>query len=280
MSMFFTKSAIGASHVAAGLRCQDFSASYHDEERTVVTACDGHGGKLYVRSHLGAKFASEAAIAVLCGVERTAFYRRSREEVATNVRLNILCRWNELVDAHLRKKPITAAEVEGLSDTELHALRRNPVKAYGTTLHAAMLLGGKMICVSLGDGGCFLVKGGECRPAFAEDEDEPVANVTYSLCQDDAYTHLQVAVHELGSCEGAVVCTDGMLNPYRSLPNFSASLVRPAMLNLYKGKAEKLAEFVCAVGEKLGTGDDVSLGIVMKGKLPVRSYSKSEGLPD
>ena len=52
MCVFFTKTAIGANHLKNGLPCQDHSASYHDEERTIVTVCDGHGGALYIRSGL------------------------------------------------------------------------------------------------------------------------------------------------------------------------------------------------------------------------------------
>jgi hypothetical protein len=50
----------------------------------------------------------------------------------------------------------------------------------------------------------------------------------------------------------------------------------PAILNLYLGKHEKLSEFVTDVGLKLGTGDDVSLGIVAKNKLPMRIYAKAK----
>ena len=78
MSIFFTKTSIGYSHVTTNKRSQDFSASYNDEERTIVTACDGHGGNVYIHSHLGAKFASDAVIDVLRDLERTAFYRNKR----------------------------------------------------------------------------------------------------------------------------------------------------------------------------------------------------------
>ena len=79
MSIFFTKTETGYSHTSNGKRCQDFSASYNDEERTIVTACDGHGGNVYIRSHLGAKFASTAVIDVLREIERTAFYKGKKE---------------------------------------------------------------------------------------------------------------------------------------------------------------------------------------------------------
>ena len=272
MSIFFAKTGIGYSHVAMGRRCQDFSASYHDEERTVVTACDGHGSDVYVRSHLGAKFASTAALDVLREVEKRAFVKRKREGVTENIRLNILCRWNALVERHLAKNPFRMSELSGLGEAEILSLRKNPIKAYGTTLGAAMILEGKIVCVSLGDGGCFLVKGGVAIEAFPEDEDEPVANLTYSLCQDDAFSHLRVCVHELSAYDGAVVCTDGMINPYRSLQNFSTGLVAPAIATLYAGKGKSLEAFVTEVGARLGTGDDVSLGIAVKDRLSSKTY--------
>ena len=59
---------IGYSHIKANKVCQDYSDSCEDEERKIVTACDGHGGALYVRSDRGSRFASEAAISVLKSV--------------------------------------------------------------------------------------------------------------------------------------------------------------------------------------------------------------------
>ena len=276
MSIFFTKTEVGYSHINTGKRCQDFSASYNDEERTIVTACDGHGGNVYIRSHLGSKFASNAVIDVLREIERTAFYKAKKEAVIENIRLNVLCRWNSLVEGHLTKNPIRMSEVTELTEAEILSLRKNPIKAYGTTLNAAMILGTKLICVSIGDGGCFLVKSGIITPAFAEDEDEPVANITYSLCQDDAFSHLLVSVHELSAYDGAVVCTDGMINPYQNLSNFSTGLIAPAIATLSVGKNKSLEAFVSEVGTKLGTGDDVSLGIVVKDKLPSRFYKQTK----
>lgn len=276
MSIFFTKTSIGYSHVSANKRCQDFSASYNDEERTIVTACDGHGSNVYIRSHLGAKFASGAAIDVLRELERTAFHKNKKEIVAENVRLNILCRWNALVDAHMEKNPIRMSELAALSESEILSLKKNPVKAYGTTLNAAMIIGSKIITVALGDGGCFLVKRGACLSPFAEDEDEPVANITYSLCQDDAFAHLRVSIHEFSGLDGAIVCTDGMLNPYQNLSNFGAGLVTPAIATLYAGKTRSLEAFVAQVGTVLGTGDDVSLGIVVKDRLSPRTYKDTK----
>ena len=276
MSIFFTKTEIGHSHINTGKRCQDFSASYNDEERTIVTACDGHGSNVYFRSHLGAKFASNSVIDVLRDIERSAFNKNKKEAVVENIRLNILCRWNALAEGHLERNPFRSADVIGLTESEVLSLRKNPIKAYGTTLNAAMILGTKIVCVSLGDGGCFLVKGGVVTPAFAEDEDEPVANITYSLCQDDAFSHLRVSVYELSAYDGVVVCTDGMINPYQNLSNFSTGLIAPAIATLNSGNGKSLEAFVSQVGTRLGTGDDVSLGIVVKDKLSSRIYKHTK----
>lgn len=274
MSIYFVKTSIGYSHVASGKRCQDFSASYHDEERTIIAACDGHGGNVYVRSHLGSKFACDAVIDVLKSVEKTAFYKNKPQAVAENIKLNILCKWNALVDSHMQKKPIGYKDIAGLSENEVLSLKKNPVKAYGTTINAVMAIGNRLICVSLGDGGCFLIKSGLAIPAFAEDEDEPVANVTYSMCQDDAYKYLNVSIHDLNGYDGALICTDGMINPYQNMANFSKKLVVPAVISLLEGKGRELEDFVTSVGTKLGIGDDVSLGLIVKEKTSLRRYSR------
>jgi hypothetical protein len=172
MITHFTKTNIGYSHIKENKPCQDYSASYHDEERTIVTACDGHGGKTYIRSNVGSRYASNAIISVLQGVDKSIFYRYTRQEICDKLRLQILCEWNALVERHLGEKGFCKRELVGLSDAEIFKLKQNPARAYGTTLQGAMIFGNKLICVSLGDGGVFLVRKGEICTAFEEDEDK------------------------------------------------------------------------------------------------------------
>ena len=75
MVAYFTKTNIGYLHIKENLPCQDYSSCYHDEERTILTACDGHGGKTYIRSHVGSRYASNAIITVFQELERALFYR-------------------------------------------------------------------------------------------------------------------------------------------------------------------------------------------------------------
>lgn len=115
MVKFFTKTAIGYTHVQTEKICQDFSACYHDDERTIITACDGHGGEIYIRSDKGSKFASEAIINVFKRVEKSVFYRANREEIEKKLRLEILCEWNALVERNLAKSRLRNAKPRGLT---------------------------------------------------------------------------------------------------------------------------------------------------------------------
>ena len=134
-----------------------------------------------------------------------------------------------------------------------------------------MLYAGKIVCVSIGDGGIFLIKKGEVFPAVDEDEDA-VANITYSLCQEDAYEHIKVKIYDLANLDGVLVCTDGLINPYQSLQNFQRSFVKPVCIRLQEGDYRQIDEFVELIGKKHGIGDDVSLGIAMKAGISLRRY--------
>ena len=271
MIAYFIKSNIGYSHIKDNKPCQDFSACYHDEERTIIAACDGHGGDIYVRSHLGSKFACEAAVKVLKNLDRLDFYRYTKADICNNLRLKILCEWNAMVERDLANKSVSKRETIQLNEDKVFRLKQNPEKAYGTTLNAAMILGNKLICVSIGDGGVYLVRKGEIALAVADD-DENVANITYSMCQEDAYKYLDVKIYNFCDLDGVIVCTDGLVNPYQSVGNFKNKFVKPICIKLQEGKFAEIDEFIGAIGEKIGIGDDVSFGVAMKTDISLRGY--------
>lgn len=261
----FTKTSIGYSHIKSGKPCQDFSACYHDNERTIVTACDGHGGNMYIRSQLGSKFASDAVMRVFSGLKLNTFRRFTDEEVTEKLKLNILCEWNAMVERSISQDPIRRKEVRHLSEQDEFNLKVNGAKAYGTTLNGAMVMGDKLVCASLGDGGVFLIKKDGIYPAFNEaDDEETVANITYSMCQEDASKHLKTGVFDVSDIDGVLLCTDGLVNPYRNLENFNLSFVQPTVKLAEEEKFRQIAEFVEKLGTEIGIGDDVSLGLILK----------------
>ena len=269
----FNVTSIGYSHIKSGKICQDFSSSYCDGERTIITACDGHGGDSYIRSHMGSKFASLATLRAMLDIESLSFRKYSAEELEHKLKLSILCEWNDLVKKDLRAHPIRKNDVAHLNEAQIEALRQNPAKAYGTTLGGAMLYGNRLICVGLGDGGCYLIKNGDIRSAFDEDEDEPVANITYSLCAENAFEHIKASIFDMRSFDGVLLCTDGVLAPYRTIANFKEFFVAPVVGCVINDKIDEVKNFICELGTKSGIGDDVSLSMMLKRNVRAKFYT-------
>lgn len=57
----FDVSALGKSHEKSKLPCQDFGLSKEKDGVYIAIACDGHGSKSYVRSHIGSEIAANVA---------------------------------------------------------------------------------------------------------------------------------------------------------------------------------------------------------------------------
>ena len=272
MTEYFNITSIGYSHIKTDKGCQDHSLSYFDCERTIITACDGHGGDVYIRSHKGSKFSSLATLRAMLDAESLYFRKYTAEEIEHNLKLNILCEWNRLVREDLAEHPIRKSEVAHLTDKQIESIKQNPAKAYGTTLGGAMLYGNRLICVGLGDGGCFLIRNGEIAPAFPEDVDEPVANITYSLCGEKAFEHMNARIFDMRGLDGVLLCTDGVLGPYQSTENFKRSFVRPVVRRILDGKTNEVKRFVCDLGLRSGIGDDVSLSMIVKESAKSKFY--------
>lgn len=254
----FSISCIGFSHLKGQKPCQDHSCHFQDKDRVIITACDGHGGALYIRSQFGSRFASEAVCKVLGSIEKGASISVER------IRLEILCAWNAAVEEDLSQNPIREEEMELLSEEQRFLLGRNPSLAYGTTLHGAMILADRLYCVSIGDGGIFSVRGQTVSPIFQNDDEETVANITHSMCEEHANRYLQVAILDASEYDSILACTDGTLNPYHSLENFSRSFVLPIVREAQKGHFQEINQFMAKLGNEIGTGDDVSLAMIFK----------------
>ena len=273
----FHKTEIGFSHLRECKVCQDYSDARIEKGRYIVTACDGHGGKIYLRSDRGSKFASEAAMQALLKAEPKADGTLG-EEQCNRLRLEILCNWNARVEKDLADHPLTMEEVGFLSEENRFRLQGDPALAYGSTMHAVMLCGNAVVYAGIGDGGSFLLRDG--KMISLEEDDESVANVTQSLCQEDAYEHLHVGVVSGVGDAGIVVCTDGTINPYRDLTNFRQAFADPLFAKLSQGKTQEVEEFMVSLGRKVGIGDDVSVGAILregtKGKTKKRSKRRGK----
>ena len=267
----FSKSCIGYNHIKEKLPCQDHSAIYKDNERIIITCCDGHGSKKYIRSHKGSHMASNAVMKVFNSIN-TNLIKPDNTEIENKIKLSILCEWNKLIEDDYYSKPIRKAELENLSNEDIHSIKNNYIKAYGTTLTGALILSNKLVVVKIGDSECFLLKKGELINIF-NDEEEPVANITHSLCQDDAFNYLKVKILNFKDFDGIFLCTDGLTSPYQSYENFKNSFVKPFINKLIKEKSnEYIEEFIEKMAGELGIGDDVSLSFVVKDNTALKYY--------
>ena len=267
----YSKSSIGYSHIKDKTVCQDYSAQYKDPERTIITCCDGHGGKKYIRSHIGSHMASNAIVNVFNSIH-PSFFRLKDEEIENKIKISILCEWNRLVEEQISYKPIRKSELQHLNEDEILSLKTNTAIAYGTTLTGALLLGNKLLLVKIGDTECFGIKKGDLVDIF-DGTDDPAANVTYSMCQDDAFKYIKVKYIDFREFDGIILCTDGLTSPYQSYDNFNKSFIKPMVNKIVCTKSlNYIDEFIDEIASHLGIGDDVSVSFILNDNISKKYY--------
>lgn len=272
MYYVFNKSSIGYSHMKNKKPCQDYSMSYQDNERIIITCCDGHGGAQYIRSQIGSKNASNAVLNVFKTLDSGFFLEASKDVLVDKLKLLILCEYNKLVERELKHRPIRKSEVVGLSEEDIDMLRFNPAKAYGTTLSGAMIYKNRLVVVSIGDTEALGVRKGELVKIF-DNSNDPAGNITYSMCQEDAYKFLRVDILNTKDLDAIFLCTDGMSSPYQSYDNFLNSFLRPTVRRVINSKSTyNVNHAVEELASNLGVGDDVSLSFIINENSQIRFY--------
>lgn len=272
MYYVFNKTSIGYAHVRDHKPCQDYSASYKDNERIIITCCDGHGGAQYVRSEIGSKLASTAIMNVFKDID-SKFLRESNEnKLYEKIKLLVLCEYNKLVEREIAKSPIRKKELAGLTEEQVDALRFNPAKAFGTTLAGAMVYKNKIIVVSIGDTETLGVRKGQLLKIF-DNSNDPAGNVTYSMCQEDAFQYLRVRILKSSDLDGIILCTDGLSSPYLSYENLAKGFVKPMVRRIFNTKSMvSVEEVVEKIASSIGFGDDVSLSFIINEHTNIRNY--------
>lgn len=152
-----------------------------------------------------------------------------------------------------------------LSDRDKCRLENNYITAYGSTANAALIMNNKILTISIGDGGIFFVHSDFNRIDHCEDDEDNVANITNSLCNDDVFSHLSVNIYEKEDIAIVFCVTDGVVNPYQSYDNFNNSFAIPFCKELLSSKKGiyKAKEFIKTLGIYSGIGDDVSIALYM-----------------
>ena len=274
MYYVFNQTCIGYKHKQHRKLCQDFSSSYQDNERIIITCCDGHGGAQYVRSHLGSKAASDAVLSVFKSINKSFLFGKNSQEITEKIKLLVLCEYNKLIEKQVTKNRIKENEFKGLKEEEIDAIKFNPAKAYGTTLTGAMIYKNNAYIIGIGDTEVLAFKKGKLIQVF-DNSNDPVGNVTYSMCQEDVFKYLRIAIIPVNKIDGILLCTDGLSSPYQTYQNFHDSFIRPNVRKILISQSfTTLKNKVENIANESGIGDDVSISLILNEKAKIKEYYK------
>ena len=255
----------GASHVRSAAPNQDaiaWAAQSGSGDGFLLAVADGHGSARCFRSEIGSRFAVEVALLVLGMAE-------DRDTIAHE----LVRRWRDTVRTHLRDHPLSDDELSGLERKLGASARRSveidPVLAYGSTLLAAAVSEIAGLYLQLGDGDILTVSedGAVSRPWPRPAE--PLGDETPSLATRNAAEVVQWLVTRAPEPlpELILLSTDGYANSFREDRGFLA--VGPDLLQMIRAEGigpitDKLGSWLREASE-LGSGDDVTLGILWRG---------------
>jgi len=285
----------GASHVRAGLPNQDAilcwtQASGADSPPQkglplILAVSDGHGSAKCFRSDVGAFFAVWAAVqemlhllgnqSDLCNlslIKRTAEERLPQELVR---------KWEQKMKERIESIPFSSKELDGLEKKEGFVARKaveaNPLLAYGATLLSVLVTEAFILYLQLGDGDILTVsETGEVTRPLPRDE-RLFANETTSLCSPDAWRDFRVRFQPLVSPPALILLsTDGYANSFRDEASFLK--VGSDLLKIFRSgsltQVDDCLEMWLNEASQVGSGDDITLGIVRCGEIKEKSAKR------
>lgn len=279
-----SKSVRGHSHLSTGKPCQDSSFVQADGagKWRVVVVSDGHGDSNCMRSDRGSKLAVECATSSLvefaraaCGEDevgetlaRDLLVPTRRATVVRRITDAIIARWRAAVQEDVSQDPLTPEELAEASERARERYERGErlEHAYGATLVAALWLPKALLLLQQGDGLCLVIdREGTASQPVPEDE-RCLANVTTSLCDEDAADAIRHAVVPLEerAMAACVLASDGVANSFADDEGAEA-YAKSLLINLAQdGNAWRLSlELEQSLPElsQRGSGDDMSVAL-------------------
>jgi serine/threonine protein phosphatase PrpC len=265
----FGRSVRGASHRRRQIPNQDairWSATLTGDP--ILAVADGHGSTACFRSEIGAAFAVESALELISEFAgRLDFSQHYLDDVESEFKERLIARWREAVLANLRENPFTPEE---LLVVESRAVR-TPFVAYGSTLLAVLACESKLFLLQIGDGDILLVSG-DGRVSRPWPRDARLLGVeTTSLCTADAASNVRLRVEPLMPHSPSLVllCTDGYSNSFRADAGFlkvGTDLLEMMEKDGPESVEGNLEEWL-EEASRLGSGDDVTLGVLFRSSL-------------
>ena len=283
----------GESHIATGKVCQDYSYSkVYVNGNAIAIVCDGHGGKRYFRSDIGAKIAAEVTEQkVRTFIEEVGLSLLKSEpftqhgtisEQITNQDFDktsnierafrqlfgsIIYEWNAEVLAHATQNPISEMEKEGLEERWITEFEDsiNLEKVYGCTLIVYAYTPDFWLAFQIGDGKCFACDAtGNWSEPIPWDE-RCFLNKTTSICDSGAIDEFRYCYEGNGQSPIAVILgSDGIDDSFGSEENQANFYV-----NILKSIAKSVLDATLSDIEttlpqlsKIGSQDDMSIAMI------------------
>ena len=246
----------GASHEEDGSCCQDSARVYISENFAVAAVADGHGSEKHFRSAAGSEMATRVAIRSLCDFEERnggfpECFRRSERNAARRIAANMICGWNNEIDAHIHLLPLNEHERE---INEKYGGITNEVM-YGATLIVACLFKGGCFGLQIGDGDLCAHYQGEMISPMPEDS-KLVGNLTTSLCDNDAIDNFRYFYTDK-SFDGVMLSSDGLINSFVNVGDYLKFGQR--VLSAVEGGSMRPLEEHLKTRSRYGSRDDISI---------------------
>lgn len=259
------KTVIGASHITAGTKCQDWSTVKITDEYCLAVVADGHGSKKHFRSDIGSK----AAVHAVCDTIENfcenmqnfekAFIKNPDNIISKIQKKTILC-WNDIVNNYHSAVPVKPEETAMLTDEEYNDLKLESI--YGTTLIAVFMTTHFCFGIQLGDGSMVIVNDDGSTVMPIEDDESCPANLTASMCNSNAFD-LFSRFYRIGSTPIAMlVSTDGLYTSFNSKESFEEynHIIVSQLDNVER--SEIMIENNLKKRTQHGSQDDISLSLI------------------
>ncbi len=268
----------GVAHNRKGLPNQDsiqYAIKKENELPLAIAVSDGHGNPKNFRSELGSQLAANIAGEILIRFLSEPCNEQNSKQTLNNIQEllipEIVKTWKSAVLKHYERNPILETERKtftGQNETspELNNNLPDPILFYGTTLLAAGVSDSLIILLQLGDGDIITVDSlGKVFQPMPRDENL-FADETTSLCLPNAEEHMRYVILEPkeDQVKLLLISTDGYSKSFikdsdflEAGPDFLEILENEGISTVQNNLKKWLNET-----SRLGSGDDVTLGIV------------------
>ncbi len=243
----FSDSAKGIMH-----ENQDVGLAKVKANHAYLIVSDGHGGKDYIRSHIGAKHAVLALEAIFNDFASNYKNFDSINHAEQTLKEKIITSWRKLTIDHYINNPLPSYEID-------------PYKLYGATLLGVLLKDDYMVVIQIGDGNILALLENEDIVQYFKKDKKLVGNETTSICEINAIKDLHVKIVKLNVLPILImVTTDGVINSFTDINDFY-SLPKEVVMEIkslgFNKTCQNFRQLLNDMVNK-GSGDDCTVAIL------------------